>query len=123
MSSHSIKQALIATINQSRAAVTRDLRALKDELNVAEKFRGSIRESPSVWLGGAATASFILGRFFTRQKAGGSSQKGGSSVGRLRFLKWGGMGLLALARFVVPLCLKPAISAYTQDKIYKKTFE
>ncbi len=120
MSHSSAKQALIVAIAQNRATVIRDFRALKDELNIAEKFRGSVRENPSFWLGGAATASFLLGRLFARPKTGSSSQKS-SSLARLKFLKWGGMALLALARYIVPVVIKPAIAAYTQGKIYKKT--
>ncbi len=122
MSHSSAKQALVVAIGQSRATVIRDFRTLKDELNVAEKLRGAVRENPSFWLGGAATVSFLFGQLFAGPKNSFSSQKSGPFT-RLKFLKWGGMGLLALARFVVPVVIKPAIAAYTQSRMNKKMLE
>jgi hypothetical protein len=123
VSHSSAKQALVVAIGQNRATVIRDFRTLKNELNVAKKLRGSVRKNPSFWLGGAATASFLFGRLFGRQRTSLSAQKKGPFARRLKFLKWGGMSLLALARFIIPVLIKPAITAYTQGKIYKKNLE
>lgn len=105
------KQALLAEISQSRAALVRDARALREELNIAEKLRSAVRVHTPLWLGGAAMIGFFSARVFGQAKKifPSSSKKRRS---RFRFLKWSGMLLLGLFR-ILPW-IKPAISAYVQ---------
>ncbi len=111
MSIHPAKQALLAEISQSRAAVARDLRALKEELNVAAKLRASIRTHIPFWLGGATMAGFFFTRLFKRRKQAPLPPHPKS-------LSWGGIKWLSLLRMFLPL-VKSAVAAYTTRKIYE----
>lgn len=118
MSLPSAKQALLAQISQSRTAVLRDSRILKDELNLASKLRDSVRNHPSFWLGGAAVSGYLMNRLFAKKK--NPPPKKGGFFAHFKNLKWGGMTLLALFRIFFPLVIKPAIDAYTANTIPKK---
>jgi hypothetical protein len=121
MSIHPAKQALLVEINQSRAAMVRDLRALKEEINVVAKLRTSVRAHTPFWLGGATLAGFFFTRLFGRQKKAPlflSKESHPTSPKHLKSLSWGGATLLTLFRLLLSL-VKPAIAAYTTRKIYK----
>ena len=116
------KQVILAEISQSRTAVARDLRALRDELNLTEKIRDSVRTHSPLWMGGAATASFLFTRIFRGKKEASAPRKKGDSprettAKRLGSLTLGGVSI-ALVRLLFPL-VKSAIFAYATKKIYK----
>lgn len=112
------KEKLLEELRRSRRAMARDAAAVVEEINLASKFKKSVRNRPLAWLGGAAALGWILAGPKTRvvtKSAKGKSQNPpekprlGSPVGL-----WG--ILLALFKFALPLA-RPALSAYAARRL------
>lgn len=110
------KDALLAELARSRAAVSRDYSAVRQEMDFAAKAERVIRRKPFAWLGGAAALGWILAGPRTRTRVVVRPAKGlprgsakaeptaKSRFGLLAFL----FGLLKLA---APL-LRPVATTY-----------
>ncbi len=111
------KQQFIAELALTRAAIRQDYRAVRSEMDVAEKLKRVVRQRPFAWLGGAAALGWILSGPKTKKKLvtkyvpaqdkrAGKTEK--QSGGRLAgFLTVG----LTVFRLVLPY-LKPALLNY-----------
>lgn len=111
------KEILVAELSRSRAAIAQDYRAVRAEMDVAEKLKRVVRQRPFAWLGGAAALGWILSGPKTKKKlvtkfvpaqdkrAGKTEKKSGGRFG-------GGVALLFTAfRLALPY-LKPALLNY-----------
>ena len=112
------KEKLLKELRRSRRAMARDAAAVVEEINLASKFKKSVRNRPLAWLGGAAALGWILAgpktRVVTKPAKGKSPNppekpRPGSPVGL-----WG--ILLALFKFALPLA-RPALSAYAARRL------
>ena len=112
------KEKLLEELRRSRRALARDAAAVVEEINLAAKFKKSVRNRPLAWLGGAAALGWILAgpksRVVTKPAKGKSTNppeksRLGSPVGL-----WG--VLLALFKFALPLA-RPALSAYAARRL------
>ena len=112
------KEKLLEELHLSRRAMARDAAAVVDEINLASKFKKSVRTRPLAWLGGAAALGYILAGPKTRivtkptqAKPANTSEKSGHGA-PVGF--WG--IVIALFKFVLPLA-RPALSAYAARRL------
>lgn len=111
------KERLIAELALTRAAVRQDYKAVRTEMDVAEKLKRVVRQRPFAWLGGAAALGWILSGPKTKKKLvtkyvpaqdkrAGKTEKQASG----RFAGFITLGL-TIFRLVFPY-LKPALLNY-----------
>jgi hypothetical protein len=109
------KDEILAELSRSRAGLTRELAALRRELDFKAKLNNIIRRKPNVWLSGAAALGWMLAgpksktRVVTKviQPDGKPlvvKEKGKRRAGLLALL-------LGLMRFALPV-IRPALTAY-----------
>jgi hypothetical protein len=109
------KDEILAELSRSRAGLTRELAALRRELDFKAKLNNIIRRKPYVWLSGAAALGWMLAgpksktRVVTKviQPDGKPlvvKEKGKRRAGLLALL-------LGLMRFALPV-VRPALTAY-----------
>jgi hypothetical protein len=109
------KDEILAELSRSRAGLTRELAALRRELDFKAKLNNIIRRKPYVWLSGAAALGWMLAgpksktRVVTKviQSDGKPlvvKEKGKRRAGLLALL-------LGLMRFALPV-VRPALTAY-----------
>ena len=123
------KQQLIAELALTRAAIRQDYKAVRTEMDVAEKLKRVVRQRPFAWLGGAAALGWILSGPKTKKKLVtkyvpaqdkrvGKTEK--QSGGRFAGILTVGLTLFRLA---MPY-LKPALlnyaTQYMSDRIGKQ---
>lgn len=112
------KAELLAEVARSRAAILRDSRAVRAELDVAAKIQASVRFRPFAWLGGAAALGYILAGPKTRTKTVTKFVRGkGREPERKEIKKSRGFleGLFSLIKLSLPL-LRPVLSAYAAKR-------
>lgn len=115
----SVKEKLLEELRLSRQAMARDAAAVVEEINLASKFKKSIRTRPLAWLGGAAALGWILAGPKTRVVV--KPAKGNKHADRSRKPRVGGpVGfwsvLLAVSKFALPLA-RPVLSAYAARRL------
>ncbi len=109
------KAEILAELARSRAAIASDTSAVREEFNVASKFRRSVKSRPFAWLGGAAVIGYLLAGPKTRTKTLVVRDKGAAKAGaKKRHSFWD--ILFSLIKLCVPL-IKPAVSAYAARRI------
>jgi hypothetical protein len=109
------KDEILAELSRSRAGLTRELAALRRELDFKAKLNNIIRRKPYVWLSGAAALGWMLAgpksktRVVTKVIPSDGKplvvkEKGKRRAGLLALL-------LGLMRFALPV-VRPALTAY-----------
>lgn len=109
------KEALIAEIQKSRNAISRDYSGVRKELQFQNHLRRWIGRSPLAWTGGAAMLGFILSGPKTKTKVitktVPGAAKGKSDVAEAA-KPLGFLGIvLGILRFIAPLA-RPVLTAY-----------
>ena len=123
------KEGLIAELAATRVAIAKDYRAVRYEMDVAEKIKRVVRQRPFAWLGGAAALGWILSGPKTKKKlvtkyvaaqdkrVGKTEKKSGGRFGGLIAV------FFTVARFALPY-LKPALlnyaTQYMSDRVGKQ---
>jgi len=113
------KAEIVAELARSRAAIARDTSAIRDEINVASKFRRSVKSRPFAWLGGAAAIGYFLAGPKTRTKTVTKVvREKGPGPAKVETKKQHGFWdiLFSLIKLCVPL-VRPALSAYAARRI------
>jgi hypothetical protein len=109
------KDEILAELSRSRAGLTRELAALRRELDFKAKLNNIIRRKPYVWLSGAAALGWMLAgpKSKTRVVTKVIHQDGKPLVVKEKGKRRAGLLalLLGLMRFALPV-VRPALTAY-----------
>lgn len=111
------KEQILADLAKSRAALSRDYSAVRQELDVTAKFNRVVRKNPLAWFGGAAALGWILAgpKTRTRTRTITKVAKAGETPAKPEEKTVARAGsfalLLGVARFLLPI-LKPVLSSY-----------
>ncbi len=116
------KESLVAELSLSRAAIAQDYRAVRTEMDVAEKLKRVVRQRPFAWLGGAAALGWILSGPKTKKKVVtkfvGAQDKRAGKTEKKSGGWFGGMLALLFTAFRLALpYLKPALLNYATQYI------
>ncbi len=111
------KSRILAEIQASRLALTRDTQALADELNFLKKLELTVRKRPLAWLGGAALSGFVFSALRRRPAPKPNPKKSKetpppSSPARFTFWAF----LLAVFKLLLP-ALRPLFTTYATKSI------
>lgn len=111
------KAEIVAALARSRSAIARDTFAVREEFNLALKFRRSVKSRPFAWLGGAAAVGYLLAGPKTRTKTVTKvvREKGAAKVETKKPRGFWDL-LFSLIKLCVPL-VRPALSAYAARRI------
>ncbi len=113
------KSAILAELARSRAAITRDVALVREELDVTSHVKRSVRAKPMVWLACAAAVGYMLAGPKTRTRTVTKLVKGPKSapvkVEKKRPLTFLGI-IIALFKVAMPL-VRPALSAYAARRV------
>jgi hypothetical protein len=117
----SAKNQLLDELRRSRAAISRDVSSVGEELNVIGKIQRSVKSRPLAWLGGAAAIGYMLAGPKTRVVAAKkTSGKEAAKDSKAKTGRFGGMGwigtIFALLKLVLPVA-QPALSAYATRRM------
>jgi hypothetical protein len=112
------KEKLLEELRLSRRAMARDAAAVVEEINLASKFKKSVRARPLAWLGGAAALGWILAGPKTRVVTKPAKGKSANPPEKFRHGSPSGFWgiLLALFKFALPIA-RPALSAYAARRL------
>lgn len=114
----SAKDQILEELRRSRAAVARDAAAIAEEINLASKFKKSVRTRPLAWLGGAAALGWILAGPKTRVVVKPAKGQSAGQPPKSRLAGSAGFWsiLLAVFKFALPVA-RPALSAYASRRL------
>jgi hypothetical protein len=109
------KESLLSELAKSRAALRRDLWAVGDELNLANRARRSVKRHPLAWLGAAAAVGYLVsGRRAPAKPPAGKAKAPTLKTPPARLGLWS--LVWNIAKLLVPV-LRPALSAYAAQKL------
>jgi len=107
------KEHLLEEVARSRAAILRDVRTVRAELDYTAKAQQAVRSRPLAWLGGAAALGYIFAGPKTRtvtKHVRGKAQAVAATEEKTKAI--GILGaLFAFVKFLLPL-LRPVLTAY-----------
>jgi hypothetical protein len=110
------KSEILAELARSRAAIARDSESVRSQIDVAERFRISVRSRPLAWLGGAAAIGYIFAGPKTRTKTVTKVVRGDSKPKPAEKRPRGIWDIIfALLKLAIPL-VRPALSAYAAKR-------
>ena len=108
------KDALLAELARSRAAISRDYTSVREEMDVVAKAKRVVRRNPFAWLSGAAALGWFLAGPKTRTvvKPARGTAKRGTPEESLPKARFGILALLlAMFKLAAPF-LRPVATTY-----------